>query len=52
MLARYKADTKAANELLAVGKSPRDETLDAVQLAAYTGVANLILNLDEVMTRE
>jgi hypothetical protein len=52
MLAEYKADSKAAEKLLSVGQSPRDAALDAIQLAAYTGVANLILNLDEVMTRE
>ena len=52
MLAAYKADAKAADKLLAVGKSPRDKTFDAAQLAAYTGVASLILNLDEVVTKE
>ena len=52
MLTRYKADAKAAEKLLAVGQSPRDKALDAVELAAYTGVANVILNLDEVVTKE
>jgi hypothetical protein len=52
MLARYKADPKAAEELLAIGQSPRDKDLDPLELAAHACVANVILNLDEVMTRE
>jgi hypothetical protein len=52
LLGRYQQDPKAAQQLLAVGESPRDESLDVVELAAYTGVANLLLNLDEVMTKE
>jgi hypothetical protein len=52
MLARYQADAKAADKLLAVGQSPCDKSLDAVELAAFTCVANIILNLDEVVTKE
>ena len=44
--------TKAAEELLAIGQSPRDKALDPLELAAHACVANVILNLDEVMTRE
>ncbi len=51
-LADYKANAEAAAKLLAVGNSKRNEALDAVQLAARTMVANLILNLDETITKE
>ncbi len=49
---RYRSDTKAAEEYLANGDSPRDKKLDTAELAAYTAVASLILNLDEVITNE
>jgi len=49
---RYHADSKAAGEYLSVGDSPRDKTLDTAELAAYTAVASLILNLDETITKE
>ena len=51
-LNRYKADRKAALALVSAGDSKRDETLDVTELAAYTMVANLILNLDQTMTKE
>ena len=37
--------------LLTVGESPRPKDLDAVELAAMTGVANVLLNLNETITR-
>jgi hypothetical protein len=49
---RYRADTEAAGEFLANGDSPRDKTLDTAELAAYTAVASLILNLDATITKE
>jgi hypothetical protein len=49
---QYAADPAAAKELIAVGESPRDGSLDPIELAAYTGAMNVILNLDEVVTRE
>ena len=45
------ANPEAAKELTAVGESPPDETLDAVEVAAWTMIANLILNLDEVLNK-
>jgi len=51
MLAHYKADPKAATELIAVGESKPDATLNPQELAAWTMVANLILNLDEVLSK-
>jgi hypothetical protein len=49
---RYRDDPKAAEEYLASGESARDKTLDTADLAAYTAVASLILNLDEVITNQ
>ena len=51
-LERYGADRAAALELIRQGESPRDETLDVAELAAYTLVANLILNFDGTITKE
>ena len=45
------ADPEAAKALIAVGESTPDETLDAVEVAAWTMIANLILNLDEVLNK-
>ena len=45
------ANPEAAKELTAVGESPPDDTLDAVEVAAWTMIANLILNLDEVLNK-
>jgi Protein of unknown function (DUF1553) len=49
--ANFAQDQKAAEELLAVGESPRPRNIDAVELAAMTGVANVLLNLNETITR-
>lgn len=50
-LARFRADPKAAPSLISAGESPRDENFAADELAAYTAVAGLILNLDEAITK-
>ncbi len=50
-LAGYHANQKAALKLLGVGESPRNERLDAAELAAWTMVASAILNLDETITK-
>ncbi|NND98191.1 MAG: DUF1553 domain-containing protein [Pirellulaceae bacterium] len=49
---KYLADAEAASQLLAIGESKRDETLDAATHAAWTIVASTLLNLDETLTRE
>jgi mono/diheme cytochrome c family protein len=51
-LANYRQDPQAALKLVSTGEFPRDEKLDVSELAAYTAVAGLILNLDEVITKE
>ena len=50
-VARYRQDTDAAQKLIASGESRPDEGLDPGELAAATLVANMILNLDETVTR-
>jgi hypothetical protein len=49
--ARFTKDRPAAEKLLKVGESPWDEKLETAELAAWAMVANAILNLDEVVTR-
>jgi hypothetical protein len=51
LLAHYQAQPKAAEELLAIGDSKPDAKLDRPTLAAYTMVANELLNLDEVLNK-
>ena len=50
-LAKFRADKEAATKLLSVGESPRDPKLDAAELAAWSAVAGVVLNLDEAVTR-
>jgi hypothetical protein len=50
-LAAYRQDMKAVMQLLAVGESPRNEQLQPAELAAWTIVASVILNLDETVTK-
>jgi hypothetical protein len=50
-LQRYAKDKRAAEALVAYGDSERDESLDNSELAAYTMVANLMMNLDEFVTK-
>jgi hypothetical protein len=51
MLAAYRADEAGALSLIAVGASTFDPSIPADELAAYTAVANIILNMDEVITK-
>ena len=48
----FAADPDAAAQLLSVGASPRDQSLDAIDLAALSSVCLAIFNLDEALTRE
>lgn len=50
--AEFAKQPDQAKELLLVGQSPRDESLDTAMHAAYTVVCSLLLNLDEALTRE
>ena len=49
--AEYAADRAAAEALLKVGLKPVPAELDAAELATWTSVARVILNLHETITR-
>ncbi len=42
---------EAAAKLISTGKSKLDETLDPIELAAFTAVARVLLNLDETISK-
>ena len=46
-LTKYRADAEAAKAVIANGESKPDAKLDAAELAAWTQIGNLLLNLDE-----
>ena len=48
----YASDAKKVDALLSRGESPVNETLDRTELASCAAVMNMILNLDEVITKE
>lgn len=48
---RFTANPEGAKEYLAVGESPRDESIDPIEHAAWMVIAQTILNLDESLTR-
>jgi hypothetical protein len=48
---RYGRDRAAALRLVGVGESPRPADLDVAELAAWTAVGNVLLNLDETITK-
>ena len=51
LLAYYKAHADDAKKLIAVGESKADPALDAATLAAWTMLANELMNLDEVLNK-
>ena len=51
-LDNYETNRKAALGLVTQGESKRNEELDLAELASYTTVASLILNLDETITKQ
>jgi hypothetical protein len=48
----YKMDVPSAQKLISQGEHPRNTKLDIPELAAYTAVASMMLNLDEVVTKQ
>ena len=51
-LKSFGQNPQAATKLVAVGESSRDKRLNPTELAAWTTVASVILNLDETVTRQ
>ncbi|MBX9791851.1 MAG: PSD1 and planctomycete cytochrome C domain-containing protein [Pirellulales bacterium] len=51
-LAKYRAAPALAEQLLTVGEAPRNAELDATELAAWSIVSSVLLNLDETVTKE
>ena len=47
----YNKNIEAANKLIVTGESKRDESINNIEHAAWTIVASMLLNLDEVITR-
>jgi Protein of unknown function (DUF1553)/Protein of unknown function (DUF1549)/Planctomycete cytochrome C len=50
-LAEYRCNTAAAQALLKIGQSPPPPDADPAELAAWTNIARVILNLHETITR-
>ncbi len=50
--ARFEQSPEEAQKLLSVGEAKPDTKTPPAELAAYTTTANVLLNLDEVVTRE
>jgi hypothetical protein len=50
-LAAYQADRTAADALVKVGFAPAPAGVDPAELAAWTHVARVLLNLHETITR-
>ncbi len=50
--AKFNGNPEAASQLVTNGESPVPETLPKGELAAYTTVAGVMMNLDEAITRE
>ena len=47
----YQRDVELAKKLIALGESRASDKVDPSELAAYTLIANTLLNLDETVTR-
>ncbi len=50
-LARYRQNPTAASRLIAAGEAPHPANIDPVELAAWTAIGNVLLNLDETITK-
>jgi hypothetical protein len=48
----YASDEAAAKKLIATGESPADPTLAPAELAAWTSLTTVLLNLDETISKE
>ncbi len=48
----YRGHPADAEKYVRQGDSPRDTSIDVAELAAYTAAANLLLNMDEAVTKQ
>ena len=48
---RYSSDLESARQLITYGESVPDRNSDPAELAAWTMIANLLLNCDEVVNK-
>jgi hypothetical protein len=51
LLAGFRGNADAAKELLAMGATRSSDQLDPAELAAWTMTVNMLMNLDEVLTK-
>ena len=51
-LDQFQKDPQSAVKLISAGEYPINQKLDVVELAAYTTMASLILNLDQTISKE
>jgi hypothetical protein len=51
LLDHYQRHPDDAQQLVSVGESPHDETVDVATLAAWTMLTNELMNLDEVLNK-
>ncbi len=50
-LEKFRQNETAAQKLLKVGESPRNEQLDVAELATWATISSVLLNLDETVTK-
>ena len=48
---QFAQNQEGALKLLAIGESPRDESIDVAELATMTAICNTLMNLDEALSR-
>jgi hypothetical protein len=51
MQKHYAANPKDAHSLVSIGEKPRDRSIPEPELAAWTMIANEMLNLDETVNK-
>ncbi len=49
---RFSRESEKAEQLVTVGESEPDPDIDTIELAAYTAVARVMLNLDETLSKQ